>query len=126
MKGNQAVLIIIAEPPSGTLRNVMGGKGRIRRRRRSHSICRLRLFPHNSLPLTRFAALRRLGINKHSAAKTAGSAHGPWWISNSPALCDALPNALVFDQLGLASLRWRPATQIRRTAVYGGVGGVEP
>ena len=41
---------------------------------------------------TRFAALRRLGINKHLAAKTAGSAHGPWRLSNSPALSYALPN----------------------------------
>ena len=56
---------------------------------------------------TRFAALRRLGINKHLAAKTAGSAHGPWRISNSPALSYALPNAF-FDRLGLASLRCRP------------------
>ena len=57
---------------------------------------------------TRFAALRRLGINKHLAAKTAGSAHGPWRISNSPALSYALPNAF-FDRLGLAPLRCRPA-----------------
>ena len=57
---------------------------------------------------TRFAALRRLGVNKHLAAKTAGSAHGPWRISNSPALSYAQPNAF-FDRLGLASLRCRPA-----------------
>jgi len=57
---------------------------------------------------TRFAALRRLGVNKHLAAKTAGSAHGPWRLSNSPALAYALPNAF-FDRLGLASLRCRPA-----------------
>ncbi len=57
---------------------------------------------------TRFAALRRLGINRHLAAKTAGSAHGPWRLSNSPALSYALPNAF-FDRLGLASLRCRPA-----------------
>ena len=56
---------------------------------------------------TRFAALRRLGINRHLAAKTAGSGHGPWRISNSPALSYALPNAF-FVRLGLASLRCRP------------------
>ena len=57
---------------------------------------------------TRFAALRRLGINRHLAAKTAGSAHGPWRLSNSPALAYALPNAF-FARLGLAPLRCRPA-----------------
>ena len=57
---------------------------------------------------TRYAALRRLGIDQHLAAKTAGSAHGPWRISHSPALCYALPNAF-FDRLGLVSLRRRPA-----------------
>ena len=41
---------------------------------------------------TRFAALRRLGVGKHLAAKTAGSTHGPWRLSNSPALSYALPN----------------------------------
>ena len=51
----------------------------------------------------RFAALRRLGVGKDLAAKTAGSAHGPWRLSNSPALSYALPNAF-FSQLGLASL----------------------
>ena len=52
---------------------------------------------------TRFAALRRHGIGKDLAARTAGSAHGPWRISNSPALAIALSNAF-FAHLGLASL----------------------
>ena len=52
---------------------------------------------------TRFAALRRRGVGKDMAAYTAGSAHGPWRISASPALSYALPNAL-FTRLGLASL----------------------
>ena len=52
---------------------------------------------------TRFAALRRLGVGKGLAACTAGSTHGPWRISNSPALSYALPNAF-FARLGLASL----------------------
>ncbi len=55
---------------------------------------------------TRFAALRRLGVNRHLAAKTAGSAHGPWRISHSPALSYALSNAS-FDRLGLAPLASR-------------------
>ena len=57
---------------------------------------------------TRFAALRRLGVGKSLAAKTAGSARGPWRLSNSPALAYALPNAF-FARLGLASLQCRPA-----------------
>ena len=57
---------------------------------------------------TRFAALRRLGVGKGLAARTAGSAHGPWRLSNSPALSYALPNAF-FVRLGLASLAPCPA-----------------
>ncbi len=52
---------------------------------------------------TRFAALRRHGVGKDLAAQTAGSAHGPWRLSNSPALTKALPNAF-FGALGLPSL----------------------
>ena len=52
---------------------------------------------------TRFAELRRRGVGKHLAATTAGSAHGPWRLSNSPALAIALPNA-VLASLGLATL----------------------
>jgi len=33
----------------------------------------------------RFAELCALGVSKNLAAKTAGSAHGPWRIANSPA-----------------------------------------
>ena len=57
---------------------------------------------------TRFAALRRLGVGKVLAAKSAGSALGPWRISNSPALAIALPNAF-FARLGLVSLEARHA-----------------
>ena len=35
---------------------------------------------------TRFAALCRRGVSKTLAAKTASSAHGPWRVSQSPAL----------------------------------------
>jgi RNA-directed DNA polymerase len=43
------------------------------------------------------------GTLKNLAAKTAGSAHGPWRLSNSRALATALPNAF-FDSLGLPAL----------------------
>ncbi len=51
----------------------------------------------------RFKELRLRGIDKGLAARTAGSAHGPWRLSNSPALAIALPNAF-FVSLGLPSL----------------------
>lgn len=51
----------------------------------------------------RFAELRKLGIRKDLAARAAGSAHGPWRLSRSPALSYAFPNAH-FDSLGLALL----------------------
>ena len=52
---------------------------------------------------TRFAELRRRGVGKDLAAQTAGSPHGPWRLSNSPALSIAMPNAF-FRALGLASV----------------------
>jgi RNA-directed DNA polymerase len=51
----------------------------------------------------RFAELRMRGVGKDLAAKTAGSAHGPWRLANSPALAFALPNAY-FDSLGIPRL----------------------
>lgn len=54
----------------------------------------------------RFAQLRRLGVNKDLAAQTAGSPHGPWHLSRSPALSFALPGAY-FDSLGLPRLAAR-------------------
>lgn len=57
---------------------------------------------------TRFAELRRRGVGRDLAAQTAGSAHGPWRLSNSPALAAALPNAYL-SSLGLASLAPQPA-----------------
>ncbi len=50
-----------------------------------------------------FQRTEERGIGKDLAAKTAGSAHGPWRLSNSKALAIALPNAF-FDSLGLPSL----------------------
>jgi RNA-directed DNA polymerase len=52
---------------------------------------------------TRYAELRRRGVGRDLAAQTAGSPHGPWRLSNSPALTIALPNALLVA-LGLPSL----------------------
>ena len=52
---------------------------------------------------TRFAELRRRGVGRDLAAQSAGSPHGPWRLSNSPALTIALPNAFL-GSLGLSSL----------------------
>jgi len=51
----------------------------------------------------RFAELHKRGVRKDLAAQAAGSAHGPWRLSNSPALNTALPNAY-FASLGLTPL----------------------
>jgi RNA-directed DNA polymerase len=51
----------------------------------------------------RFAELTKRGVGKELAAQTAGSAHGPWRLSNSPAMTIALPNAY-FVSLGLTPL----------------------
>ncbi|MBU4273845.1 MAG: group II intron reverse transcriptase/maturase [Actinobacteria bacterium] len=52
---------------------------------------------------TRYAELRSRDIGRELAAKTAGSPHGPWRISRSPALNYAFPNAH-FHALGLPTL----------------------
>jgi RNA-directed DNA polymerase len=51
----------------------------------------------------RFAELQKRGVGKDLAACTAGSAHGPWRLANSPALAKALPN-VYFDSLGIPRL----------------------
>jgi RNA-directed DNA polymerase len=51
----------------------------------------------------RFPELRKRGVDPALAAQTAGSAHGPWRLANSPALRYALPNAY-FDSLGIPKL----------------------
>ena len=48
----------------------------------------------------RFAELRKRGVGKSLAAQTAGSCHGPWRLSRSPALSIALPNRF-WDWLGV-------------------------
>ena len=52
---------------------------------------------------TRFAELRRRGVGRDLAARTAGSPHGPWRLSNSPALNAALSISFL-GSLGLASV----------------------
>jgi RNA-directed DNA polymerase len=51
----------------------------------------------------RFAELQKRGVGQDLAAKTAGSARGPWRLADSPALHFALPNAY-FDSLGIPRL----------------------
>jgi RNA-directed DNA polymerase len=51
----------------------------------------------------RYAELRRRNVGRDLAAQTAGSPHGPWRLSRSPALSFALPNAS-WTSLGLATL----------------------
>jgi RNA-directed DNA polymerase len=52
---------------------------------------------------TRFRELTARGVNRHLAARTAGSAHGVWRLSCSPALSIALSNRY-FRSLGLPSV----------------------
>ena len=52
---------------------------------------------------TRYAELRRRGVGRDMAARTAGSPHGPWRLSNSPALAIALRTDFL-RSLGLASI----------------------
>lgn len=48
----------------------------------------------------RFAELTKRGVGKDLAAQTAGSCHGPWRLSRSPALSYAFPNRF-WDWLGV-------------------------
>jgi RNA-directed DNA polymerase len=47
----------------------------------------------------RFAELTKRGVGKELSAQTVGSCHGPWRLSDSPALGIALP-IKYFDGLG--------------------------
>ena len=73
--------------------------------------------------------LTRRGVGRDLAAQTAGSPHGPWRLSNSPALAIAFPNASL-AALGLPSLTptkpINPPNRRVRTRMPGGVGGAEP
>jgi len=55
---------------------------------------------------TRYAELRKRGVKRDLAAKTAGSGHGPWRLADSPGLHIALPNAY-FESLGIPRLTVR-------------------
>lgn len=52
---------------------------------------------------TKFAELRKRNVSHDLAAQTAGSCHGPWRLSKSPALHIAFPTAF-FKSLGLPIL----------------------
>src|ERR1700759_2110076 len=54
----------------------------------------------------RFDELRRRGVGRELALKTAGNPRGPWRLANSAALTMALPN-IFFATLGLPSLAAR-------------------
>jgi RNA-directed DNA polymerase len=54
----------------------------------------------------RFAELTQRGVGRDLAAQTVGSCHGPWRLSNSPALSIAL-SIKHFDSLGLPRLAIR-------------------
>ncbi len=54
----------------------------------------------------RYRELRKRGVDSALAAKTAGSAHGPWRLALSQGLALALPNAY-FDALGIPRMTVR-------------------
>jgi RNA-directed DNA polymerase len=81
--------------------SVLEGLGQWIRRRLRSAIWR-----QWRLGSTKFARLRQRGVGKDLAAQTAGSAHGPWRIADSPGLHIALPNAY-FDSLGIPRLTVR-------------------
>jgi RNA-directed DNA polymerase len=77
---------------------------------------------------TRFKELTTRGVGKDLAAQTAGSPHGPWRLSCSPALSIALPKRY-FASLGIPSVGPDRSTNPNRrvrTRTHGGVGGVGP
>ena len=53
-----------------------------------------------------YRELRNRGISRDLAWNTAKSAHGPWRLSRSPALCIALPGRY-FDSMGLPRLKFK-------------------
>jgi RNA-directed DNA polymerase len=58
----------------------------------------------------RFDELRRRGVGRELALKTAGNPRGPWRLANSAALTMALPN-IFFAPFGLPSLAARRTAQ---------------
>ena len=57
---------------------------------------------------TRFAELRKRNVSRDSAATAAGSCHGPWRLSKTPALHRALPTDYILS-LGIPRLRPKTA-----------------
>jgi RNA-directed DNA polymerase len=68
-------------------------------------------------PRTRIAALRKLGIGEHEAITHGMSSKGPWVLSSSQAVHQALSTALL-EERGLPSLLaiWTKLTAKSRTA----------
>jgi RNA-directed DNA polymerase len=64
---------------------------------------RLRSYVWKQWGRTGYRELRHRGVSRQLAWNTAKSAHGPWRLSQSPALSIALPAAF-FDSLGLLRL----------------------
>jgi RNA-directed DNA polymerase len=64
---------------------------------------RLRSDPWKQWGRRGYRELRKRGVSRHLAWNTAKSAHGPWRLSQSPALAIALPQRY-FAALGLPSL----------------------
>ncbi|MFH1110179.1 MAG: group II intron maturase-specific domain-containing protein [Planctomycetota bacterium] len=58
---------------------------------------------------TRYGELRARGVGRDLAAQTAGSSHGPWRLSRSPALSIAFPSNW-FERMGLPRLSDSRAT----------------
>jgi RNA-directed DNA polymerase len=54
----------------------------------------------------RVEEMLKLGVRKDLAVRTAGSPHGPWRLSRTPALSYAMPKAF-WDRLGLPTLTVR-------------------
>ena len=75
---------------------------------------------------TRFAELRKRGIRVDLAARTAGSAHGPWRLAASSALSLRAAQCLLRlpQTSNLAALaRINPPNRRMRTRMSGGVAG---
>ena len=64
---------------------------------------KLRCYIYKQWGRSGYRKLRKLGVTRQLAWNTAKSAHGPWRLSNSPALTYALSNKY-FTNLGLPSL----------------------
>jgi hypothetical protein len=65
---------------------------------------RLRSYHWQQWGRQRYRELRKRGVDRQLAGNTVKSAHGPWRLSQSPALAIALPGAY-FDGLGLPRLQ---------------------